>query len=137
MVIFALPSRKALYTQAEVAHLVEHDLAKVGVAGSSPVFRSHPPPARCGTAAAGVGGSSPANSRSFFCIYPGGGTGRRAGLKILSAEMRVRVRFPSGVLFHIHTVTQRTTGAARWKQLGGFLFYWILLGCKFFSIVLS
>ena len=25
---------------AEVAHLVEHDLAKVGVAGSSPVFRS-------------------------------------------------------------------------------------------------
>ena len=27
-------------TQAEVAHLVEHDLAKVGVAGSSPVFRS-------------------------------------------------------------------------------------------------
>ena len=28
------------YTHAEVAHLVEHDLAKVGVAGSSPVFRS-------------------------------------------------------------------------------------------------
>ena len=27
---------------AEVAHLVEHDLAKVGVAGSSPVFRSSP-----------------------------------------------------------------------------------------------
>ena len=26
--------------EAEVAHLVEHDLAKVGVAGSSPVFRS-------------------------------------------------------------------------------------------------
>jgi hypothetical protein len=26
--------------KAEVAHLVEHDLAKVGVAGSSPVFRS-------------------------------------------------------------------------------------------------
>ena len=25
---------------AEVAHLVEHNLAKVGVAGSSPVFRS-------------------------------------------------------------------------------------------------
>jgi hypothetical protein len=25
---------------AKVAHLVEHDLAKVGVAGSSPVFRS-------------------------------------------------------------------------------------------------
>ena len=29
-----------LYNQAKVAHLVEHDLAKVGVAGSSPVFRS-------------------------------------------------------------------------------------------------
>ncbi len=28
------------YINAEVAHLVEHDLAKVGVAGSSPVFRS-------------------------------------------------------------------------------------------------
>ncbi len=28
------------YPYAEVAHLVEHDLAKVGVAGSSPVFRS-------------------------------------------------------------------------------------------------
>lgn len=25
---------------AEVAHLVEHNLAKVGVAGSNPVFRS-------------------------------------------------------------------------------------------------
>ncbi len=37
--------------------MVEHDLAKVGVAGSSPVFRS------------------------FFCC-PGGGIGRRAGLKI-------------------------------------------------------
>ena len=31
-------------SHAEVAQLVEHDLAKVGVAGSSPVFRSgrHP-----------------------------------------------------------------------------------------------
>ena len=31
---------------AEVAHLVEHDLAKVGVAGSSPVFRSDGPAQR-------------------------------------------------------------------------------------------
>ena len=30
---------------AKVAHLVEHDLAKVGVAGSSPVFRSESRPA--------------------------------------------------------------------------------------------
>ena len=29
-----------LLKYAEVAHLVEHDLAKVGVAGSSPVIRS-------------------------------------------------------------------------------------------------
>ena len=28
-------------TDARVAQLVEHDLAKVGVAGSSPVSRSH------------------------------------------------------------------------------------------------
>ncbi len=28
------------YCNAKVAQLVEHDLAKVGVAGSSPVFRS-------------------------------------------------------------------------------------------------
>jgi hypothetical protein len=32
--------KKVLIIQAKVAHLVEHDLAKVGVAGSSPVFRS-------------------------------------------------------------------------------------------------
>ena len=31
------------FIYAEVAHLVEHDLAKVGVAGSSPVFRSANP----------------------------------------------------------------------------------------------
>ena len=30
------------YPYAEIAQLVEHDLAKVGVAGSSPVFRSRP-----------------------------------------------------------------------------------------------
>ena len=40
---------------AKIAQLVEHDLAKVGVAGSSPVFRSFP--------------------------SPDGGIGRRAGLK--------------------------------------------------------
>ena len=50
MYIFALPNKKqdssdgfwekVLSINAEVAHLVEHDLAKVGVAGSSPVFRS-------------------------------------------------------------------------------------------------
>ena len=39
---------------AKIAQLVEHDLAKVGVAGSSPVFRS---------------------------TCPGGGIGRRATLR--------------------------------------------------------
>ena len=53
---------------AEVAHLVEHDLAKVGVAGSSPVFRSENP-------------SSYGGGIFFGC--PGGGIGRHAGLKIL------------------------------------------------------
>ena len=47
------PVRTAL---AKIAQLVEHDLAKVGVAGSSPVFRSKFP-------------------------SPDGGIGRRAGLK--------------------------------------------------------
>jgi hypothetical protein len=60
--------------------LVEHDLAKVGVAGSSPVFRSFP-----------------ATGGNFFSVYPGGGTGRHAGLKILSSAMEVWVQLPSRV----------------------------------------
>ena len=39
--IFALPSaNRRVADNAEVAQLVEHDLAKVGVASSSLVFRS-------------------------------------------------------------------------------------------------
>ena len=38
-----LPDKESGKQYAEVAHLVEHDLAKVGVAGSSPVFRSADP----------------------------------------------------------------------------------------------
>jgi hypothetical protein len=79
-----LPSEKkgiVLTVIAEVAHLVEHDLAKVGVAGSSPVFRSkNYPDILCW---------------DFFSIpdsllenvYSGGGTGRHAGLKILFTVM--------------------------------------------------
>ena len=77
-----LPSEKrisSLNTIAEVAHLVEHDLAKVGVAGSSPVFRSKL------SRLVGI----------FFLyqilfnenVYSGGGTGRHAGLKILFTVM--------------------------------------------------
>ena len=43
MTTFATAFREMLLAkgkQAEIAQLVEHDLAKVGVAGSSPVFRS-------------------------------------------------------------------------------------------------
>jgi hypothetical protein len=67
--------------------LVEHDLAKVGVAGSSPVFRS---------------AIHQLSLVDFFSIFhkvlfsPGGGTGRHAGLKILWAAMPVRVQLPSG-----------------------------------------
>ena len=41
-VTFATAFREVflLKDYAEIAQLVEHDLAKVGVAGSSPVFRS-------------------------------------------------------------------------------------------------
>ena len=77
---------KVLNKYAEVAQLVEHDLAKVGVAGSSLVFRSKEFQAH------GVWNFS-------FKVSPGGGTGRRAGLKILFAAMRVRVQFPSGARF--------------------------------------
>ncbi len=59
-------------TNAEIAQLVEHDLAKVGVASSSLVFRSN----------------ILSGWRGFFLTFlqficPGGGTGRHAGLKIL------------------------------------------------------
>ena len=43
MTTFATAFREMLLAkgkQAEIAQLVEHDLAKVGVAGSSPVVRS-------------------------------------------------------------------------------------------------
>ena len=47
---------------AKIAQLVEHDLAKVGVAGSSPVFRS---------------------TKKIEFIMPGWWNGRHEGLKIL------------------------------------------------------
>ena len=70
------PSRKKFHckhniflkTSAEIAQLVEHNLAKVGVASSSLVFRSQ--------------------GRS------NGGIGRHEGLKILWPVMAVRVQVP-------------------------------------------
>ncbi len=65
---FALAKRQESLMQAKtakIAQLVEHDLAKVGVAGSSPVFRS--------------------NQKQRFLIKTqeclGGGIGRRATLR--------------------------------------------------------
>ncbi len=40
MSTFASQTKKQRLPTAKIAQLVEHDLAKVGVAGSSPVFRS-------------------------------------------------------------------------------------------------
>ena len=65
--------------------MVEHDLAKVGVAGSSPVFRSE-------------NFHLPLVDGFFFMCHSGGGTGRHAGLKILFAVRRVWVQLPSRVL---------------------------------------
>ena len=48
MSTFASQTKKQRLPTAKIAQLVEHDLAKVGVAGSSPVFRSNPLKARKG-----------------------------------------------------------------------------------------
>ena len=80
VVYFCTPNL-VLTDNAEVAHLVEHDLAKVGVASSSLVFRSeNPAPFQDG----------------IFYGSPGGGIGRHAGLKILFAATRVTVQLRSG-----------------------------------------
>ena len=83
---------------AEVAQLVERNLAKVEVAGSSLVFRSENPD-----------GQTPDGQKiqdsilpgGIFCLQymlrsPCGGTGRREGLKIPSYASGVQVQFLSG-----------------------------------------
>ena len=91
--------------QAEIAQLVEHNLAKVGVAGPSPVFRSLIEQKRAlgkglnetnaqvaelvdahvsGACAARRAGSSPVLGTLFYSIltcWRGGGIGRRATLR--------------------------------------------------------
>ncbi len=62
--------------KARVAQLVEHDLAKVGVAGSNPVSRSKP-------FKSSPKGGFFLGEHSSLEKRPGGGTGRHAGLKIL------------------------------------------------------
>ena len=73
-----LSSRQLMTTKTRGnSSVVEHHLAKVGVAGSNPVFRFS----------------------QFLCR--GGGTGRRTGLKILRRVTFVPVRFRSSAEFHI------------------------------------
>jgi hypothetical protein len=68
---------------AEVAHLVERDLAKVEVAGSSPVFRSESPLAPVGGGFFLLLRFARNDGQKRINISPGGGIGRHAGLKIL------------------------------------------------------
>ena len=94
-------SEKTADCNAEVAQLVEHDLAKVGVAGSSPVFRSRGYKASChlairrfslqsglrGLRATGFllhnprCGAFPQGKYCGALVCPDGGIGRRVGLK--------------------------------------------------------
>ena len=96
-----IANEKTRLPNAKIAQLVEHNLAKVGVAGSSPVFRSstlkyfqttlkcfsiHAKIAQLvehNLAKVGVAGSSPvfrSNSVSLN-FRPGGGIGRHATLR--------------------------------------------------------
>ena len=65
---------------AEIAQLVEHNLAKVRVASSSLVFRSNPD-----------------NSSGFIVKKPWWWNGRHAGLKIPWTAKSVRVQVPPEV----------------------------------------
>jgi hypothetical protein len=86
--------------------LVEHDLAKVGVASSNLVSRSiekQTPPKKRGLLFKVVDVSTQricpcGYADEFKIVCPGGGIGRHAGLKILWAVMPVRVQLPSRVL---------------------------------------
>ena len=71
MPTFASQSGKRLHRLAKIAQLVEHDLAKVGVAGSSPVFRST---AKNQTLEL-------ADHLKQMILSPDGGIGRRATLR--------------------------------------------------------
>mgnify|MGYP000480587232 CR=1 FL=1 len=74
---------------AGIAQLVEHDLAKVGVASSNLVFRS--------LDLEGFLNLQGLLNLPITVLYPGGGIGRHAGLKIQWAVMSVRVQVPPGV----------------------------------------
>jgi hypothetical protein len=66
---------RMMLTNAKVAQLVEHDLAKVGVASSNLVFRSKCLPTRRHLIL-----------KALLLLSSDGGTGRHAGLKILCPQ---------------------------------------------------
>ncbi len=78
------PFTRTYYKICGSSSVVEHHLAKVGVAGSNPVFRLF----------------------SKVPICRGGGTGRRTGLKILRIVISVPVRFRSSALFLYAPIAQ-------------------------------
>jgi hypothetical protein len=103
--------------------LVEHDLAKVGVASSSLVFRSKR------SRLVGI----------FLWFHPGGGIGRRAGLKILFPATEVRVQFPSRVLAakkgdHLNVITFfGFKDPVKWLVNNPDLFCKLIMRFQFFS----
>ena len=106
MLTFAIPNRETVLEKyAEVAQLVEHNLAKVGVARSNRVFCSQK-------------FQAPQEFGIFFYQSrfletddcPGGEIGRHAGLKILFAAMQVRVQVPPGAPTGVYLSTQNKIG---------------------------
>jgi hypothetical protein len=87
------PTHRLSCLHAGIAQLVEHDLAKVGVAGSSPVSRSK---VKWKDPAGGIFFSPLTPTHRLSC--PDGGIGRHAGLKIQWPVMAVWVQVPLRVL---------------------------------------
>ena len=86
----------SLLSKCGSSSVVEHNLAKVGVAGSSPVFRSiwrHSQAVRQRSAKPLFPSSNLGVASNLICR--GGGTGRRTGLKIPRIVISVPVRFRS------------------------------------------
>src|SRR5690606_9823857 len=95
--------------QAKVAQLVERNLAKVEVASSNLVFRSK-------RSLLLAKRKRDLLLKDHPCLD--GGTGRHAGLKILFALKRVRVRFP----LQVRNVQKRNNPAPILEFL---FFYWL------------
>jgi hypothetical protein len=103
-----------------VAQLVEHHLAKVGVAGSNPVVRSSQ-----GPCSAGVGVSSPnvRNRRplavSVPCVCPWGQTGQTSGVRRVAATVPNATSPPPTTVAPSLLCPHETQGAGRHRFLRG------------------